>query len=82
MSNYNLEDPYDSLNKITEQIYLGDLFAAETEGTLKDKGITHIVSIGEDPEIKFEGVNYYFFQAMDVHSEIISWHFEKTNEVI
>ena len=72
----------EDISKISDHIYLGNLWAAVSEDMLKERNITYVLSVGEDPDDKVEGVEYQFIEAEDVDDEIISRHFEKTNEAI
>ncbi|OAF67317.1 hypothetical protein A3Q56_04995 [Intoshia linei] len=51
--------------KVLPRLYIGNIFDAFNYSILQDYGITHIVSIHEKAEPRFQSINYYIIKVKD-----------------
>jgi predicted protein tyrosine phosphatase len=74
------------ISRITEKLYLTDVYGASNEKNLKELGIVRIISIGNWSEQmrykKFEGIDYLPIILDDWEEEDISIFFSSSNDFI
>ena len=74
---------YQPMNKIIENLYLGDIRAAQNLELLKQHGITHILQALGGIKPAFEGqFKYKVLQVNDVPWENLGRHFKEAAEFI
>ena len=70
-------------HEIIPNLYLGSIFVAEDEDTLKDIGITHIVTAGRDMQPMYpKKFNYRVLKLRDYEDENITKYFDSSIEFI
>ena len=69
-----------SISKISDNIYIGDIWAAYNKEELKSRGITHIVNaiLGVEPAYPDE-FEYFKIEAIDMQHQNLYEVFEKSN---
>ena len=69
-----------SISKISDNIYIGDIWAAYNKDELKSRGITHIVNaiLGVEPAYPDE-FEYFKIEAIDMQHQNLYEVFEKSN---
>jgi hypothetical protein len=71
------------IDKITDKIFLGNYEAAKSKDILKNKGITHIITVGMEMDPMFEDdFEYLLIRARDSEDEKIFQHFYECFEFI
>jgi len=70
------------MNKIATGLYVGNLEDASTSEQLQKNGITHILSVHNQPQDQLEGYTYFQVDPRDVPEQNIEQHFRSCNQFI
>jgi predicted protein tyrosine phosphatase len=77
------DDILPEIDKISDKIFLGNYEAAKSKDILKNKGITHIITVGMEMDPMFEDdFEYLVIRARDSEDEKIFEHFYECFEFI